>query len=371
MGNSEATYLGKLIRFTQNRVWRTYPGGKVLDELAGKDSPSDTHFPEDWIGSVTSAKNPGREEIEEGVSTALVGEELIPFDALLDSNPEYFLGKDHVSTFGNKPQLLVKLLDSAIRLHFQAHPTAHFAQERMNEPSGKAEAYYILKIREDVEQPYIYMGFQRPPARADFKKWIEEQDLEAIESCLDKIPVQPGDALFIPGGFPHAIGEGILMVEIMEPSDLAIRFEFEKAGFTLPESARFMNRGLDFCLEAFDYSQTTLEDVREKFFFEPQQIKDYPDGAGTQYHLLGKETTPCMQIRKSVLNKSAAINEDQCFVGIITKGKAKLSTSSDSAVVDTYDKFFYPAGLGDLIVEPDGEVEILECYPPLPQQEKS
>jgi len=38
--------------------------------------------------------------------------------------------------------------------------------------------------------------------------------------------------LFIPGGILHAIGEGIFMVEIMEPSDLAVRFEFERAGYT-------------------------------------------------------------------------------------------------------------------------------------------
>lgn len=367
MAISEQDYLGKLVRFTQNRVWRSYPGGKVLDELAGKDNPADSHFPEDWIGSVTSAKNPGREDVEEGVSTALIDNQLFAFDELLNADPEYFLGAEHVSSFGNKPQLLVKLLDSAIRLHFQAHPTAEFAQERMNEPSGKAEAYYILKIREDVGQPYIYMGFQRPPEKADLKRWIENQDLEAIESCLDKIPVQPGDALFIPGGFPHAIGEGILMVEIMEPSDLAIRFEFEKAGYTLPESARFMSRGLDFCLEAFDYSQTTLEDVREKFFFEPKPIKEYAGGAGIQYHLLGREITPCMQIRKSVLTGAAAIDEDQCFVGIVTRGEARLSTPSEYVVVNTYDKFFYPASIGELTIEPIGdEVEILECTPPLP-----
>lgn len=365
MAISEQDYLGKLIRFTQNRVWRTYPGGKVLDELAGKEDPTDTHFPEDWIGSVTSANNPGREDVEEGVSTAVIGEEHYPFNELLDSDPEYFLGADHVKAFGNKPQLLVKLLDSAIRLHFQAHPTAEFAQERMNEPSGKAEAYYILKTREDVENPYIYMGFQRPPTKDDFKKWIEEQNLGAIESCLDKIPVKPGDALFIPGGFPHAIGEGILMVEIMEPSDLAIRFEFEKAGYTLPESARFMNRGLDFCLEAFDFSQTTLEDIRKKYFFKPCMIRQFPYNSGALYHLIGIETTPCMQVRKLILTDIVTRREDQCFIGIITKGKATLSTPSDELVVNTYDKFFYPAGMGDLKIKPEGEVEILECSPPL------
>ncbi len=362
-------YRNRIPFFPQNRVWRTYPGGKVLDQLVGKTPPQDTHFPEDWIGSVTSAKNPGREEIEEGVSTVQIGSGTYPFDELIAADPEYFLGRSHIAAFGAKPQLLVKLLDSAIRLHFQCHPTAEFAQTRMNEPSGKAEAYYILAIREEVKNPYVYIGFQRPPEKEQLKSWIENQDLESISACMDKIPVQPGDALFIPGGFPHAIGEGILMVEIMEPSDLAIRFEFEKAGYILPESARFMGRGLDFCLEAFDYSQTSLEKIQQEYFFSPQLLREYDEGKGKQYHLIGNETTPCMQVKKSVITGPIEKREKQCFIGIITKGSAVLSKDGEKRQVSKFDKFFYPAKFGDLTIDPNGTVEILECYPPVPPKE--
>jgi mannose-6-phosphate isomerase len=353
-----------IILFPQNRVWRTYPGGRVLDILAGKTEPEDTHFPEDWIGSVTRAKNPGRENIEEGVSTVAVGGKQLGFDELLASDPEYFLGADHLKGFGPHPRLLVKLLDSAIRLHFQCHPTAAFAQSRMDEPSGKAEAYHILAIREEVENPYVYIGFQRTPEKADLKRWIESQDIAAIESCFDRIPVKPGDTLFIPGGYPHAIGEGILMVEIMEPSDLAVRFEFEKAGYVLPEEARFMGRGLDFCLEVFDFTENSMERIREKTFFQPQKIRDYPEG-GSQYHLIGEETTPCMQVRQSVFTGTVEKREDQCFIGIVTKGRVRLSNGMESKVISSFDKFFFPAKASDIKMEAlDGEATILECYPP-------
>lgn len=46
-------YKNKLIKLPQNRVWRTYLGGRVLDELVGKSAPCDSHYPEDWVGSVT------------------------------------------------------------------------------------------------------------------------------------------------------------------------------------------------------------------------------------------------------------------------------------------------------------------------------
>ncbi len=359
-----ADHRGKVLTFPQNRVWRTYPGGRLLEALAGRREPADSHFPEDWIGSTTRATNPGREHVEEGPSLVEYGSRTAAFPALLKADPEYFLGPAHAASFGAQPQLLVKFLDSAVRLHFQCHPSATFARERMGHPSGKAEAYHILRIREDIREPYVYIGFQRPPARDQLRQWIETQDLASIEACFDKIPVKPGDTLFIPGGFPHAIGEGILMVEVMEPSDLAVRFEFEKAGYVLPESARFMGRGLEFCLEVFDYSRTSLEEVRKRYFFKPRELEVYPGGRGTLYHLLGQETTPTMELRKSVLQGLVRKTTDRCFIGIVTRGKVTLSTGEDRKELRELDKFFYPAGGGPLTMEPAGTAEILECYPP-------
>ena len=355
---------GRIITLPQNRVWRSYPGGKVLDRLAGKPEPADSHFPEDWIGSVTRATNPGREGIEEGVSKAVIGSRELSFDRMLEADPEYFLGKAHVDAFGPRPQLLVKLLDSAVRLHFQCHPTAAFARERMGQPSGKAEAYHILAIRDEVKEPYVYIGFQNPPSREALREMIRTQDMAAMEACFEKIPVQPGDTLFIPGGFPHAIGEGILMVEIMEPSDLAVRFEFEKAGYVLPEAARFMGRGLEFCLDVFDYGRTTLEQIRSSYFFQPRLIREYPDRAGAQYHLLGRETTRCMEIRKSVLSRPIRVEPGRFFIGIVTRGSIRLRTGAEERPVGTFGKFLFPAQMEGLEILPDGDAEILECYPP-------
>ncbi len=49
------------LRMAENRVWRIYLGGKLLDELRGVTG-SDGYFPEDWLASVVQANNPDREE---------------------------------------------------------------------------------------------------------------------------------------------------------------------------------------------------------------------------------------------------------------------------------------------------------------------
>jgi mannose-6-phosphate isomerase len=249
---------GKLILLPPNRVWRTYPGGRTLDQLAGAPAPADSHLAEDWIASTTRAVNRGREEIVEGISQVRVGNDpaLHDFAQLLGSDPDYFLGPAHVKKYGAQPQLLVKFLDSGTRLHFQVHPTREFAQRVLGAPSGKTEAYYVLGVRETAPElsGYICVGFQRPPTAAQLREYIVTQNISAIEACFDQIPVQPGDTFIIPGGTPHALGAGVFMVEIQEPSDLVVRFEFERAGYILPESARFMNRDVDFALTVFNLS---------------------------------------------------------------------------------------------------------------------
>ena len=136
---------GKLILLPPNRVCRTYPGGRTLDELAKALGPADTHLAEGWIASTTRAVNRSREHLAEGVSQVCVGHDPARHDfaQLLASDPEYFLGAGHAAKYGAQPQLLVKYLDSGTRLHFQVHPTREFARRVLGAPSGKTEAYYV------------------------------------------------------------------------------------------------------------------------------------------------------------------------------------------------------------------------------------
>jgi len=359
------SHTGKLVLLPPNRVWRTYQGGRQLDALAGADSPQDGHFPEDWIASTTRAINAGREDVREGVSTVRVGGADADFAALIAGDPEYFLGAAHVARFGATPHLLVKFLDPSIRLHFQAHPTAAFAQQFLNSPSGKTEAYHVLATRPEVATPYIYLGFQRPPSRDALRRMIETQDIAAIEACFDKIPVQPGDTYLVPGGVPHALGEGIFLIEIQEPSDLVVRFEFERGGYLLPESARFMNRGLEFCLDVFDTSAWPAGRLFAQAKCPPRRRRALgPDSF--QDNLIGPERTPCFTVRKSTLRGPVRKAESSAYVGIVTAGTCTIEVGGERHRLGPCDKFFVPAGLEPLAITPEPTTEILECYPPTP-----
>jgi len=400
------THRHKLILLPSNRVWRTYPGGKTLDTLAGVPAPADSHFAEDWIASTTRAVNRGREHLVEGISPVRIGLDptLHDFAALIARDPEYFLGAAHVRKYGAEPQLLVKFLDSGTRLHFQVHPTREFARRVLSAPSGKTEAYYVLGTREsEVEQPaprllgaeekviasgndiqtsglgtghstsegatseasgYIYVGFQRPPTPAQLREYILTQDIAAIEACFDRIPVRPGDTFIIPGGTPHALGAGVFMVEIQEPSDLVIRFEFERAGYVLPEAARFMGRDVDFALSVFNFAPLDAAALATRVRCTPRRIRNL--GADSwQEELIGPVQTDCFRVVRTRLAGPVVKDETSAAIAIVTSGAVTADVGGESHRLDTYEKCFLPAGLGPVHLTPIGGVaELLECFPP-------
>jgi mannose-6-phosphate isomerase len=405
------THRHKLILLPPNRVWRTYPGGKTLDALAGAPAPADSHLAEDWIASTTRAVNRGREQLVEGVSPVRIGLDSARHDfaALIARDPEYFLGAAHVRKYGAEPQLLVKFLDSGTRLHFQVHPTREFAGRVLGAPSGKTEAYYVLGTRgSEVEQPvprllgaeekviasrndiqtsglgtgrstsgrsssdgssseasgYIYVGFQRPPTPAQLREYILTQDIAAIEACFDRIPVRPGDAFIIPGGTPHALGAGVFMVEIQEPSDLVIRFEFERAGYVLPEAARFMGRDVDFALSVFNFAPLDRAALATRVRCTPRRIREL--GADSwQEELIGPAQTDCFRVVRTRLAGPVVKDETSAAIAIVTSGALTADVGGESHRLDTYEKCFLPAGLGPVHLTPIGGVaELLECFPP-------
>lgn len=354
-------YLDRLPVLLPNRVWRTYRGGQVLDRWEGRAEPKDGSFPEDWIGSTVRAINVGREHILEGVATVRLGQTQANLGELVAADPDWFLGREAAARWGGRPPLLVKFLDSAIRLHFQVHPTRAFARAHLGAPSGKAEAYLILATRPEVKDPYLYLGFQRPPTRQGLRDLIERQDVAGLEACFDRIPVTPGDCLVVPGGRPHALGEGLMLVEIMEPSDLAVRFEFERGGSVLPEAARFLGRGLDFCLDVFDLSPISADEVRARYAARPKVLRSFGERAWLE-EWVGSELTPCFRVRQGRYAEPVT-RQGEMFIGLVLHGRGRIRTARETIALRARDRFWMPAGLAATI-EPDPTLTILECTGP-------
>ena len=231
-------------RLQPERVRRFYRGGALIARLRG-EVEEDGRRPEDWIGSVTSAANPGSSDAEEGLSRLADGRLLR--DAIRE-DPAGWLGDRHVARYGTSTGLLVKLLDAAGRLPVHAHPDRGFARSRLGSEFGKTEAWIVLATRADAAA--VWVGLAEPVDRATYREWIERQDTDALLRSLNRLAVRAGDLVYVPAGIPHAIGAGALVAEVQEPTDFSILCEWE--GFPIRPDDAHLGLGWETALEALD-----------------------------------------------------------------------------------------------------------------------
>jgi len=348
-----------IISLPPNRTRRNYRGGALLDRWEGKPDGADGDRPEDWIASTTRAVNPGLPPVEnEGLARVLDGERRLTVAELFASAPEHYLGARHVEAVGTELGFLLKLLDSAMRLHVQAHPTREFARRHLDSRWGKLETYVVLETRPDVAA-YIRLGFQRAPSAEEWRRIVLEQDIAAMDACFDPIPVRPGEVWRIPGGLPHALGEGLLVLETMEPTDLVVRCEFEREGIVVPPAARFMQRDPDFALKIFDLASLSVEDATSRYRVEPAALRE--DDACREERLIGPEHTDCFSIVRVDARAAASVAKtDRVHIGVVTEGRGEIGVRDEKIEVARGSRFLIAAAAQELRVRP-GQGRPLQC----------
>jgi mannose-6-phosphate isomerase len=212
------------IKLPPNGVPRFYRGGPAIAELRGFELGGE-RVPEEWIGSTTSVFG----EPDVGLSR-LPGGELLR-DAIA-GDPVTWLGPDHAARFGADPALLVKLLDAGQRLPVHVHPDGPFAREHLGTKFGKTEAWIVIAARPGAQ---VHVGFREAVSDDTLRAWVRDQDHDAMLGALNPVDVAAGDAVFVPAGAAHAIGEGLLIVELQEPTDMSVLLEWD--GFGIEDEA--------------------------------------------------------------------------------------------------------------------------------------
>jgi mannose-6-phosphate isomerase len=248
------------VRVQPTRVRRFYRGGAAIGRLRGV--PEDNEFfPEDWLGSVTeasaSASDAGLSRLEDG---------RLLRDAI-EADPVPWLGEAHVAAYGTSTGLLVKLLDAAERLPVHVHPDRTFARRELRSPFGKTEAWIVIATRgEDAD---VWVGLGDAIDADTYRRYIERQDTDAMLGSLNHVRVRAGDVVFVPAAVPHAIGAGVLLVELQEPTDLSIVCEWE--GFPISPDDAHLGLGWDTAIRALDLRAheptRRLPETARSFFF--------------------------------------------------------------------------------------------------------
>jgi mannose-6-phosphate isomerase len=216
-----------------------YRGSGAIHRFRGLPEPADPYYPEDWLASTTH-----RFQLADGPTVLPDGRELT---AAIAADPEGWLGPAHLARHGADPAILVKLLDAGQRLPLHTHPDRRFARAHLASPYGKTEAWVIVDTGSDA---FVHLGFARDVEPDELAGWVREQRVDTMLAATNRIPVRPGDAVLVPAGLPHAIGPGVFLVEVQEPTDFSVLLE--RAGFDVAESAAYLGLGVDQALSCVD-----------------------------------------------------------------------------------------------------------------------
>lgn len=235
---------------TPHRLHRFYAGGAAIAAFRGVEH-TDDHTPEDWVGSTTTLFG------EQQLGLSVLDDGRLLRDHVL-ADPEGYLGTAHVARFGAEPALLTKLLDAGERLPVHAHPDRAFARRHLGLAFGKTEAWIVVGT--SGAEPLVHLGFAEDVDAAVLAAAVADQDAAALLRRMHALPVAVGDTVLVPAGLPHAIGRGVFLVELQEPTDLSVLLEWR--GFAV-DGARdgHLGLGFDVALGAVDLTGHAGEEV--------------------------------------------------------------------------------------------------------------
>jgi mannose-6-phosphate isomerase len=353
-------------RLPPNRVARFYRGGSLLEAFRGDRDPADSDRPEDWVGSATPAWTaPGSQAASEGLADAEIDGQRHRIADLLAADPVALVGPDLLAVAGPTLGVLVKLLDAGVRLPVHAHPDRGFARHRLGSYFGKAEAWVVVATRDtgDPVGPGVWLGFRRGLSREELLRRIEARDTAALLRAMHHRPTGTGDVWFVPPATPHAIGAGVFIVEVQEPSDFSILAETRDLPID-PEDAH-LRLGWEVAVDALDregHDEAWVDDLRHDGRREPLR------GEGWEREpLTAAPADPFFRAERVTIRGQAAPRwaSASWLIGVVMSGQGLVTAGGGSLVVRRGDTFAVPAAVSqDVAFHTTSELELLACRPP-------
>ena len=185
----------------QYRLW----GGRRLADWLTAPLPGDTLIGEAWL---LSDRDDHPSRVAEG---PLKGRTIAQ---LIQQSPQLMLGQ--MLGPSRRFPLLLKLLDVQKMLSVQVHPADDKEDLIPEGETGKTEAWVVL---EAGPASRIYAGL-KPGATAQGLSALSKR---TVDANLSSFHPKPGQALLIEAGVVHSLGDGVVVFEIQENSDVTYR----------------------------------------------------------------------------------------------------------------------------------------------------
>lgn len=254
------------------------------------------------------------------------------------------LGARSFARHGAEFPLLAKFIDAADNLSVQVHPDDEYAHrvEAATGFHGKTEAWHILRAAPGAE---VIHGLNAACDREQFAAAVRDG---ALLGMLRRVPVAPGDTIFVPAGAVHAINTGIMLFEIQQKSDLTYRvYDYDRRD----DRGRPRELHLERALDVINYSAAAPAKVA------PQAL----DAARA---LLVNCPYFAMERWDLSARYDAATTPATFEILTIIEGAVDLSWPGGALPLTRGQSVVLPAALGAYHLHPAPTVALLRCYVP-------
>jgi mannose-6-phosphate isomerase len=313
---------------------RPYRGGAGIARFRGTEQPS-PFTPEDFVASTTEVFAGG------GVGLTVLPDGRTLRDAVA-AEPLRFLGEEHVARYGARTMLLVKLLDTAERLFVHYHPDDAFAAAHLRSPLGKTEAWAVIDAADDA---YAALGFARAVSDTEVRAWWAGQDADSMLAAMNRVPLAAGDTLLVPAGLAHAIGPGVTLVELQQPTDLSVLLERRM----LSETDALLGLDLDTAIDGLVRTATPEDRIRAL-----RQVR----GAET---LFPEDADPFFRASRMAVSGTREL-EPSFGVLVVLDGTGAVESATASVPVRRGSTVLTAHGDGPVALV--GELDVIRCLPP-------
>ena len=186
---------------TQYRLW----GGRRLADWIDQPLPGEGPIGEAWLLS-DREDNPSR--VSQG---PLKGQTIAE---LISQSPTYLLGRLY-PRFKRFP-LLLKFLDVSVMLSVQVHPSDAYPDLIPEGETGKTEGWIVLEAGPTSR---VYAGL-KPGVTAEALRTLS---MKTVDDCLASFRPEPGQNVLVEAGTVHSLGDGIVVLEVQQNSDITFR----------------------------------------------------------------------------------------------------------------------------------------------------
>ena len=327
-----------------NLIDHFYAGGAKIAALRGIETTS-THQPEEWLAATVAR-----------AGSDTVGLARLPDGGLLRdavaADPVAWTGSTAAAAGPADTGLLVKLLDAGQRLPVHAHPDRAFAVRHLSCPYGKTEAWYVLDATGDGA---VYLGWTDDVDPDELARRRDAQDGDWMLGHLNRVEVRPGDALLVPAGTAHALGEGVFVAEVQEPTDFSIVLEWSVT--TSGRDDSHLGLGFDTVMPAVDHARMPPERLAAL-----SRYTDPAAGGADPLPVLPAEADPFFRIDVWAPERAETAALPPGFaVALVLAGEGTLVGDDGAEPVSAGQVLAVPAAFGGW--RPDGDVRMLVCRP--------